>query len=74
MFNSAMVTFFWAYFNHITSDQAKRTYGIVGLGGIIGGIVGSTVVAGYVNQLGRPTLLYLCLIPLAVMIAIGYVR
>ncbi|MDZ7659016.1 NTP/NDP exchange transporter [Fodinibius sp.] len=73
MFNSAMVTFFWAYSNDIfTSDQAKRTYGIVGLGGIIGGIVGSTVVVGYVNQLGRPTLLYLCLIPLAVMIAIGY--
>jgi AAA family ATP:ADP antiporter len=73
MFNSAMVTFFWAYSNDIfTSDQAKRTYGIVGLGGIIGGIVGSTVVAGYVNELGRPTLLYLCLIPLAVMIVIGY--
>lgn len=73
MFNSAMVTFFWAYSNDIfTSGQAKRTYGIVGLGGIIGGIFGSTVVVGYVNQLGRPTLLYLCLIPLAVMIAIGY--
>jgi AAA family ATP:ADP antiporter len=74
MFNSAMVTFFWAYSNDIfTSDQAKRTYGIVGLGGIIGGIFGSTVVAGYVNQLGRPTLLYLCLIPLGIMIAIGYI-
>ncbi len=73
MFNSAMVTFFWAYSNDIfSSDQAKRTYGIVGLGGIIGGIVGSTVVVGYVNELGRPTLLYLCLIPLAIMIAIGY--
>jgi len=74
MFNSAMVTFFWAYSNDIfSSEQAKRTYGIVGLGGIIGGIVGSTVVAGYVNDLGRPALLYMCLIPLAVMIAIGYI-
>ncbi len=74
MFNSAMVTFFWAYSNDIfTSDQAKRTYGMVGLGGIIGGIAGSTVVAGYVNALGRPTLLYLCLIPLLLMIAIGYI-
>ena len=74
MFNSAMVTFFWAYSNDIfTSEQAKRTYGIVGLGGIIGGIAGSTVVAGFVSRLGRPTLLYICLIPLAVMILIGYV-
>lgn len=74
MFNSAMVTFFWAYSNDIfNSDQAKRTYGIVGLGGIIGGIAGSTVVAGYVSELGRPTLLYICLIPLVVMIAIGYI-
>jgi len=74
MFNSAMVTFFWAYSNDIfSSEQAKRTYGIVGLGGIIGGIVGSSVVAGYVSNLGRPTLLYLCLIPLVIMVGIGYV-
>jgi len=74
MFNSAMVTFFWAYSNDIfTSDQAKRTYGVVGLGGIIGGIVGSSVVAGYVSNLGRPTLLYLSLIPLGIMIVIGYI-
>ncbi|MFH5833291.1 NTP/NDP exchange transporter [Halalkalibaculum sp. DA3122] len=74
MFNSAMVTFFWAYSNDIfNAKQARRTYGIVGLGGIIGGIVGSSVVAGYVSELGRPTLLYICLIPLAVMIAIGYI-
>lgn len=73
MFNSAMVTFFWAYSNDIfTSEQAKRTYGIVGLGGIVGGIAGSTVVAEFVSVLGRPTLLYICLIPLAVMVGIGY--
>lgn len=74
MFNSTMLVFFWASANDIFSaDQAKRTYGIVGLGGIIGGIIGSSVVAGYVNVLGRSTLLYICLIPLAVMILIGYV-
>lgn len=74
MFNSAMVTFFWAYSNDIfNSDQAKRTYGIVGLGGIIGGIVGSTFVVGYVGEVGRSTLLYFCLIPLAVMVTIGYI-
>jgi len=74
MFNSAIVTFFWAYSNDIFNpDQAKRTYGIVGLGGIIGGIVGSTLVVGYVGEVGRSTLLYICLIPLAVMVTIGYI-
>lgn len=74
MFNSALLTFFWAFSNDIfSSGQAKRTYGIVGLGGIIGGIVGSTIVAGYVGEWGRSTLLYVCLIPLAIMIAIGYI-
>lgn len=74
MFNSAMVTFFWAFSSDIfSSEQAKRTYGIVGLGGIIGGIVGSSVVAGYVSELGRPTLLFICLIPLGMMTAIGYI-
>lgn len=74
MFNSVMVTFFWAYSNDIfNSDQAKRSYGMVGLGGIIGGIIGSTLVAGYVSELGRSTLLYLCLIPVTVMIGIGYI-
>lgn len=74
MFNSALLTFFWAFSNDIFSaDQAKRTYGIVGLGGIVGGMVGSTVVAGFVGEWGRSTLLYVCLAPMAVMIVIGYI-
>ncbi|MFW6347144.1 MAG: NTP/NDP exchange transporter [Cyclonatronaceae bacterium] len=73
VFNSAMVTFFWAYSNDLfTSQQARRSYGVVGLGGIIGGIVGSSVVAGLVDELGRDTLLLGSIAPLLVMIAIGY--
>ncbi|MCW9708998.1 NTP/NDP exchange transporter [Fodinibius salsisoli] len=74
MFNSVLLTFFWAFSNDIfNSDQAKRTYGIVGLGGVIGGMVGATVVAGNVSEWGRPTLLYLCVIPMFILIGIGYV-
>ncbi|WP_340102747.1 NTP/NDP exchange transporter [Rhodohalobacter sp. 8-1] len=73
IFNSAMVTFFWAYSNDLfSSDQAKRTYGIVGLGGIIGGIVGSSVVVGFVDQVGRPSLMIASIFPLVIMTAIGY--
>lgn len=73
MFNSVMVIFFWAFANDIFNpDQAKRTYGIVGLGGIIGGIVGASLVAGFVDQIGRASLLYLCLIPILLIIGIVY--
>src|SRR6056297_688583 len=73
IFNSAMVTFFWAYTNDLfSSDQAKRTYGVVGLGGIIGGIVGSSIVVGLVSQVGRPSLLIGSIVPLVVMTGIGY--
>ena len=73
MFNSVLLTFFWAFTNDIfTSDQAKRTYGVVGLGGVVGGMVGATVVAGYVGEWGRSTMLYACLIPMVIIIILGY--
>lgn len=38
---------------------------------IIGGMVGSRLVVVYVGEVGRANMLYLCLIPLLVMIVIG---
>lgn len=74
IFNSAMVTFFWAFSNDLfTSEQAKRTYGLVGLGGIIGGIVGSSIVVGLVEDVGRSTLLIACIAPMAVIAGLGYI-
>ncbi|MGF1669532.1 MAG: NTP/NDP exchange transporter [Balneolaceae bacterium] len=73
MFNTALVTLFWAFTNDIfTSEQAKRAYGFVGLGGIIGGIVGSTYVTLLVQQLGRETLLYISVIPMLLIILITF--
>jgi AAA family ATP:ADP antiporter len=74
IFNSAMVTFFWAFSNDLfTSEQAKRTYGLVGLGGIIGGIVGSSIVVGLVGDVGRSTLLIACIAPMIIIAGIGYI-
>jgi len=73
IYNSAMVTFFWAYTNDLfNSEQAKRTYGIVGMGGIVGGIVGSSIVVGLVSEVGRPLLLIASMLPLGIMTGIGY--
>jgi ATP:ADP antiporter, AAA family len=72
MYNTALVTLFWAFTNDIfTSDEAKRSYGFVGLGGIIGGIVGATYVTLLVEQLGRDTLLFMSVIPMLFIIGIA---
>ena len=52
------VTTFWAYLNEMTvTEQSKRLYGLIGGGGIIGGLVGATVVSTFVESAGIPTLI-----------------
>ncbi len=71
MFNTALVTLFWAFTNDIfTSEEAKKAYGFVGLGGIVGGIVGSTYVTLLVEQLGRDSLLYMSVVPMLMIVGI----
>jgi AAA family ATP:ADP antiporter len=62
IFNTVMVATFWAFANDLnTGDEAKRLYGLVGLGGVVGGFVGATIVSAWVETLGRPTLLFICM-------------
>ncbi len=68
IWTTVMVATFWAFANDLhTGSEAERLYGIVGLGGVVGGFAGSTVVASLVEQLGRATLVYGCLIPTALI-------
>jgi AAA family ATP:ADP antiporter len=68
IWTTVMVATFWAFVNDLnTADEAERLYGIVGLGGVIGGFVGSSIVAGLVSVYGRPPLLYACVAPLVVI-------
>lgn len=72
MFNTAALVLFWAFVNDSsTSDQALRRYGLIGLGGVLGGLAGSSFVRWGVLALGRETIVLLCLIPLGAMTAIG---
>jgi AAA family ATP:ADP antiporter len=77
MFNTVMVATFWAFANDLnTGDEAQRLYGIVGLGGVVGGFVGATVVSTQVEALGRPTLLFICMgvVALIAGVAVGVDR
>ncbi|MBI1895002.1 MAG: hypothetical protein HYZ57_18005 [Acidobacteria bacterium] len=72
MFNTLMVATFWAFTSDLlTMDQARRTYGIVGLGGVLGGFAGSTLVNSFVKESGRAPLLYVCIIPMALIALIA---
>jgi AAA family ATP:ADP antiporter len=68
LFNTVMVALFWAFMNDLVEpEQAKRLYGIVGLGGVLGGLFGSTVVGQAIEGIGRGGLLASCVVPLGIV-------
>jgi ATP:ADP antiporter, AAA family len=61
VYATLMVGAFWALTNDVTSTRgAARSYGVIGLGGVMGGFVGATVVRGWVETSGRASLLLGC--------------
>ena len=61
LYSTLMVTTFFVFLNDITSaESAKRTYGLVVLGGLTGGALGSSVLAGFVEHVGRSTWMWAC--------------
>jgi ATP:ADP antiporter, AAA family len=58
LLTTMMVAAFWAYLTDITyPDQAKRLYGAIGTGGVIGGIFGATTAKVLLKPLGTSTIL-----------------
>jgi AAA family ATP:ADP antiporter len=73
IFNSVLVALFWSFANDLTTpDEARRTYGVVGAGGIVGGVAGSAVTGWTVERLGAPNLLLLCIALLAVIALLAW--
>lgn len=72
IFNSVMVAMFWSFANDLTDpEQARRTYGVVGAGGIVGGAVGSAVTGWGVERIGAANLLLLCIALLAAIAVVA---
>ena len=58
--STLMVAAFWAFATDAaTTDQAKRLFGAVGAGGVIGGWVGISVATALLESMGMVFLLYL---------------
>ena len=54
LFNTLMVPTFFAFLNDsVTPHQAKRLYGVIVLGGVLGGVVGSTFVRAQLEEYSR---------------------
>jgi AAA family ATP:ADP antiporter len=61
LFSTLMVATFFAFLNDsVTPDAAKRLYGLVGLGGVAGGVFGSTAVRALIADLDRVDWLWVC--------------
>ncbi len=73
MFNTAMVAIFWAFTGDIVhSEEAKRTFGLIGFGGVLGGFLGATLVSSGVMTLGRATLLAICVAPMVIISVLAH--
>jgi AAA family ATP:ADP antiporter len=61
LFSTLMVATFFAFLNDsVTPDAAKRLYGLVGLGGVAGGVFGSTFVRVWIGRIDTSTWLWIC--------------
>ena len=69
LFSTLMVVTFFAFLNDsVTPEAAKRQYGLIVLGALLGGVFGSNVVGIYGSELSSSAWLLICL-GLAVVIA-----
>jgi AAA family ATP:ADP antiporter len=61
LFSTLMVATFFAFLNDsVTPEAAKRLYGFIGLGAVLGGVVGSSALGVLIESLRAPTWLYAC--------------
>lgn len=61
LFSTLMVATFFAFLNDsVTPDAAKRLYGLIGLGGVVGGVLGTTTVRVLIARLNVAGWLWVC--------------
>jgi AAA family ATP:ADP antiporter len=61
LFSTLMVATFFAFVNDsVTPDAAKRLYGLIGLGGVTGGVFGSTAMRAFIASVSTVGWLWIC--------------
>jgi ATP:ADP antiporter, AAA family len=70
MFNFFITSIFWCFMADVfRSEQAKRLFGFIGLGGTLGSIAGSAATALLAKHTGTPNLIIISILLLEVAIA-----
>ncbi len=72
LFTTLMVTTFFAFLNDsVTPDKAKRLYGLIVLGAVVGGAIGSTFFRVWIKYLSNASWLWLCFIIAIIIVLIA---
>lgn len=72
LFTTLMVTTFFAFLNDsVTPDAAKRLYGPIVLGGVMGGAFGPTFLRVWIEYLPSSAWLWICFVLAAVIIVVA---
>ncbi len=72
LFSTAMVAAFFAFLNDsVDSKHAKRLYGPIGLGGVVGGAFGSMAVGAWIDDLSLRTWLFICVAIAVLIVAVA---
>lgn len=77
VFNFFIISIFWSFMaDAFTSDQAKRLFGFIGVGGTLGSIVGSGFTAAMASTIGTRNLLLVStlLLEIAVFVVMRFPR
>jgi len=71
VFNFFVISIFWSFMaDTFTSDQAKRLFGFIGVGGTLGSIVGSGFTAAMASSIGTRNLLLVSALLLEIAILV----
>jgi len=61
IYSVLMIGIFWTYTNDVVStEESNRLYGVIGVGGIVGGAAGGAFVDAFTRTLGPENLLVIC--------------
>ncbi|MCC6653052.1 MAG: MFS transporter [Candidatus Eisenbacteria bacterium] len=77
VFNFFVISIFWSFMaDAFTSDQAKRLFGFIGVGGTLGSITGSAFTAAMASTIGTQNLLLVSalLLEIAVLVVMWFPR
>jgi len=73
LYSTLMVATFFAFLNDsVTPDASKRLYGLIGLGGVTGGVFGSTTLRAFIGSVSAAGWLWICAGLGVVVVVVAY--